>query len=451
MSTPEQRLQPYCYDPVTGDPAPNQPAISGGGSTPLVNNLTSSSTTSALTANMGKTLQDTKLDLVRNVTSTLAVPSGITTLGAFSGTVITPATAPNADGIAIQNWSYLETAGAQNWAGGVGHLLAGLSWYKHAGTGTVTLGIAGESKVENTSTGTITTAVGHETQLSTNTGIIGTLNLVNSRVTSNAGTIGTVNFVNVRVENNTGAITQVNGVFYPDLTAVPGITRKFLAYGLDPNAPLFNASVIVDGSSFIATPGATGFTATIPDRKAFAWISPAADYASGTVVLPAKANLLDGQRLRITFNKAVDAIAWTLSGVTAGLFLPGAAVAGMVVELTYNLATDFWICTSGASVQGRTILLGTNVTLSNTNAAYFDGAVIECSAALSITINAAARRDLGFVVIPPASGVVSIVSDGTVTYNGATTTITRNAAGNPVGFALIQRASNRNAYLVSGT
>ena len=210
-------------------------------------------------------------------------------------------------------------------------------------------------------------------------------------------------------------------------------------------------SVIVDGSSFVATPSATGFTATIPDRKAFAWISPAADYASGTVVLPTKANLLDGQRLRITFNKAVDAVTWTLSGVTAGLFLPGAAVAGMVVELTYNLATDFWICTSGASVGGRSILLGANVTIGTANAAFFDGAVIECSAALSITINTGALRDLGFVVIPPASGVVSLVSDGTVTYNGATTTLTRSFATNPVGVALIQRASNRNAYLLSGT
>jgi hypothetical protein len=380
-----------------------------------------------------------------------ATTTGLQLLGTLSKSTLTPPTNPNADVIIIGDWTQFDYAGTTSLTGGVGHLVGTLAWMRHIGTGTITLAIANESKLENTSTGMITTAVAHEAQVSTNAGTLTTLNGVQSRVTGNAGTIGTFNGLRVGVEGNTGTVGQVNGLLFPDLSGVSGITRKFMAYGLDANAPIFNASIIVDGSSYVATPSATGFTVTIPDRKAFAWISPAADYASGTVVLPTKANLLDGQRLRITFNKAVDSVAWTLSGVTAGLFLPGAAVAGMVVELTYNLATDFWICTSGASVGGRTILLGSNVTISNTNAAFFDGAIVECSSALTITINANARRDLGFAIIPPATGSVTVASDGTVLLNGATTALTRNAASNPTWFALAQRASNRNAYLVSGS
>jgi hypothetical protein len=425
--------------------------VPAGGSTPVINNLDSDSTTSALSAAQGKALNLGKVGYYSDRTTSDAAAAGIVLKGQFGGETYSPTVNPDSNAIIVNKWTLFNYAGATSLVGGSGHTIDTLSWFRHSGSGTISLAIAGESKFENSSTGTITNGVAHEAQLSTNTGTVTTLNGLQSRVTSNAGTIGTFNGLRVAVDANAGTIGQFNGVFFPDLTAIAGITKKFMAYGLDPNAPIYNASIIVDGSSFVATPGATGFTVTIPDRKAFAWISPAADYATGTVVLPLKANLLDGQRLRITFNKAVESITWTLSGVTAGIMLPGAAVAGRVVELTYNLATDFWVCTSGDSVEGRTVLLENNVVISNANAAFFDGALIECSGAWTITINANARRNLGFAVIPPAAGNVSLVSDGTVLLNGATTTLTRSAANNPAWFAVAQRASNRNSYLATGS
>jgi len=377
--------------------------------------------------------------------------TGLQLLGAMSKSTLTPGANPSSDAIILGGWTQLDYAGSTSLTGGVSHLVGGLTWLRHTGTGTITLAISGESKLEVTGTGTVTTAVAHEAQVSTNTGTITTLNGVQSRITGNAGTIGTFNGVRVGVEGNTGTIGQVNGLFFPDLSAVSGITKKFALYGLDANAPIYNTSIIVDGSSAVFSGLANAFSVPVPDRTLFVWVSPTADCATGTVVLPAKANLLNGQRLRVTFNKAVDAITWTLNGATAGIMLPGVAVAGTTVELTYNLATDFWICTSGDSAQGRSVLLSGPLTINSTNAAFFDGAVIECSTALSITINAGARRNLGFGVIPPATGNVSFVSDGTTKFNGATTTLNRNATNNPFVVGVVQRASNQNEYLLSGT
>jgi Collagen triple helix repeat (20 copies) len=90
-----------------------------------------------------------------------------------------------------------------------------------------------------------------------------------------------------------------------------------------------------------------------------------------------------------------------------------------------------------------------NVTITTANQATYNGQVLEFTGAFTVTISAGLVNDFGFAAIPPATGNATIASDGTATLNGATTSITRAAAGNSM-FGVQQRASNRNAYVVSG-
>jgi hypothetical protein len=87
-----------------------------------------------------------------------------------------------------------------------------------------------------------------------------------------------------------------------------------------------------------------------------------------------------------------------------------------------------------------------NVTITTANQATYNGKVLEWTGAFSVTLNSGLANDFGFAGISPASGNASIVSDGTTTFNGATTTVTR-AAAQPM-FTVTQRSTNRNQYVV---
>lgn len=101
----------------------------------------------------------------------------------------------------------------------------------------------------------------------------------------------------------------------------------------------------------------------------------------------------------------------------------------------------------GASVP---ILISSNMVINSRNVNIYDKQILEFSAAFTITIDAVAHFGFGFTVIPPASGNASIATTGGVLLNGAGTTITRAAAGNQT-FSVIQRASNQDSYVVTGT
>jgi collagen type VII alpha len=98
----------------------------------------------------------------------------------------------------------------------------------------------------------------------------------------------------------------------------------------------------------------------------------------------------------------------------------------------------------------NTVQVTANVVISvaNANAATYNGQVLEFTGAFSVTIGAGLPANFGFAAIPPASGSASIVSDGTTTFNGATTTITRAAAAYAM-FAVTQRNTSANAYVVN--
>jgi hypothetical protein len=78
-----------------------------------------------------------------------------------------------------------------------------------------------------------------------------------------------------------------------------------------------------------------------------------------------------------------------------------------------------------------------------------DGAVFAASAALTMTIPAGLSPRPNVILIPPASGDVSIAVSGGAQINGATTTLTRSRANNRGGF-LVQPYAESDGYGVSG-
>lgn len=103
--------------------------------------------------------------------------------------------------------------------------------------------------------------------------------------------------------------------------------------------------------------------------------------------------------------------------------------------------------TGGVAPSSDTVQVTGNVTITTSNQATYNGKVLEFTGAYSVTISAGLINDFGFAGIPPSSGNASIVSDGTITMNGATTTVTR-AYATQVMFTVTQRNTNHNQYVV---
>jgi hypothetical protein len=74
--------------------------------------------------------------------------------------------------------------------------------------------------------------------------------------------------------------------------------------------------------------------------------------------------------------------------------------------------------------------------------------VIECTGTLTITVPINLPAGFNCRVIP--SGTTSIASSGGTLLNGATTTLTRTAAANPI-FDIVARFSAKNSYVVTGS
>ena len=65
-------------------------------------------------------------------------------------------------------------------------------------------------------------------------------------------------------------------------------------------------------------PSATGFTVTVTDSSASAWLllTPAGAYANGTIILPAVANCVDRQEILVTSTQAITALVVDGNGAT---------------------------------------------------------------------------------------------------------------------------------------
>ncbi len=96
--------------------------------------------------------------------------------------------------------------------------------------------------------------------------------------------------------------------------------------------------------------------------------------------------------------------------------------------------------------QGSVAALPVAVTASRDLTAADNGAVLECAAAVTLTLPTGLPAGFACVVVP--SGTTSIASRGGVLINGATTTVSRSASSN-VMFAIQARIAE-NSFIVSG-
>lgn len=80
-----------------------------------------------------------------------------------------------------------------------------------------------------------------------------------------------------------------------------------------------------------------------------------------------------------------------------------------------------------------------------------DGAIINCTAELTIYTPNGLSPAPSFIPIPPPSGNLSLAWTGGATGNGAATTITRTRANNPAGLVVVPYVDVTDGYGVSGS
>lgn len=149
-----------------------------------------------------------------------------------------------------------------------------------------------------------------------------------------------------------------------------------------------------------------------------------------------------------------------LSGAFAGVNAVMNVVAGRTIlstpidSITTTVYGDVWEYGIGGSstwtvfpaTTGIPIPISANLVISTSNQAVYNGQVLEITGTFSVTVNSSLIAGFGFAYIPPAAGTFSLVSDGTTTFNGATTTVVRTA--NVVMGSVTQRGTNANQYVV---
>ena len=225
---------------------------------------------------------------------------------------------------------------------GAGHHVAGLDWYVHKGDGNPNMAFAHEAKVDVEVASSLSLVVAAEAQISSNAGTIAAAYGHRSRITGNAGTIASYTGYRPDVGGNSGTLGAMIGYEFPDLQALAG-TERTAFVNRDPGAAILSAGPIIDQSLTYAAPSATGFTVGVPEKRQVLLLTPAADYAAGTINFPPKASLADGQTMEITTSKAVTAVTWGANGAAFVLGGPAGLTALQTVRFRYFAALDWWV------------------------------------------------------------------------------------------------------------
>jgi hypothetical protein len=92
-----------------------------------------------------------------------------------------------------------------------------------------------------------------------------------------------------------------------------------------------------------AAPSATGFTVTLTDSSVNKWLvlTPAAGYATGTIVLPASTNAIDKQEILVNCTQAVTTLTVDGNGATV-TGEPATLAANDFFLLRYEGVTNTW-------------------------------------------------------------------------------------------------------------
>lgn len=102
-----------------------------------------------------------------------------------------------------------------------------------------------------------------------------------------------------------------------------------------------------DYVSQYAAPSATGFSVAITDggdnnTNVHLILTPVAGYAAGTIVLPARAGLVDKQEVLVNCTQSVTTLTISLNGATGAVGAPTTLAANAFFRLKYDAVTSNW-------------------------------------------------------------------------------------------------------------
>lgn len=163
----------------------------------------------------------------------------------------------------------------------------------------------------------------------------------------------------------------------------------------------------------------------------------------GALILPSSANDL----LTVTVSSGTFSVEYPLGtlAITAATSTQSLAMNGGNFRLVVTAGSVSWALTDGAQGDNLTVSADRNLTAAD------DQKTITCTAVLTLTIPSGLSPRPVAVVIPPASGNVSVAVSGSATTNGATTTLTRSRSSNPAGFAIMPYVDVADGYGVNGS
>jgi hypothetical protein len=236
---------------------------------------------------------------------------------ALSGAITTPGGTDIVIGSAGK--AFFESASSN--ISGSGHLVGALGWATVNASGrTAGLVIGNEGKID-VAAGTVTTGVISESQLSSNAGTITTLIGQRSTIVANSGTV-----------------SYFVGNYFPDHSAISGVTAKRCYQSDDANAPMQVKSAIISQALYSVVP-TTGQNITIPDNYTEYLILPAGTLATLTVTFPA--NPIDGQEISFKTTQTITAL--TMAGNGKSIIDPITTLAALgYCTYRYLAASTSW-------------------------------------------------------------------------------------------------------------
>lgn len=123
-------------------------------------------------------------------------------------------------------------------------------------------------------------------------------------------------------------------------------TRKFSLTAL---VTFLNESLTFPGgkAAFVTqyfAPNATGFNAQITDNSDNTWLvlTPDADYAAGTIMLPAVANVVDKQEVLVNSTQAVTTLTIDGNGASSVVGAPTTLAINDFFKLKYDITLSRW-------------------------------------------------------------------------------------------------------------
>jgi hypothetical protein len=175
-----------------------------------------------------------------------------------------------------------------------------------------------------------------------------------------------------------------------------------------------------------ASPNVNGFVVNVASTTQSTWLllTPTSAFATGTIVLPAAAQIPDGLELLVYSSQDITSLAVSLNGATAVNNAPGALYAGATFALRFDKLSNAWwtVQSAGSYAQGSwtpVLVLGTVVgTVTYTGRWTRVGRqvtveiLIETAAASQLTFTAGASYWTGLPAALVPAGGPNVVATG---------------------------------------